>query len=291
MHYHSDEDEYWTISSSNSVDDDSVSDDNIQPLPYWDVVRHKSKFASYRFIIVYPDGKEANHNEQEATKCEPSIEEDEAASHTVLKVLPARVPPDDWGRKLRTPPPPVHHTEDDNKKSPPPPTHEGCAWESHRLQQSLGLSIPQPPPPVEEPPPPATTENDGDWCVMRNNKGKRSLLRNNIAPIARNENTTDRRDLLCKLSSHRNGSCQRAHNMSEWRPKECRRNGCRQTNCPMLHPATEDRVRLLNRLIGIQGTFYHQHAQDFRRLYLDSIPRRPPSRRGGRGGGRGNNRR
>jgi len=277
---YSDEDENY-YSSSNSLDDDSVSDEDVQPIPYWDVVRHGSKFASYRFVIVYPDGSE-DDEPAKASSCEPSIREEGA---TILTVLPGRVRPDDWGCRLRAPAPPPEKVE---STPPPPPSDDRPVWESHRLHQSLGMSIP-PPPPVEQ-----AHQEEEDWCVIRSSKGnKRSLLRNNIAPIQRNnDNTTDRKDLLCKLS-HRSGSCQRAHNMSEWRPKECRRNACRQTNCSMLHPATEDRVKLLNRLIGIQGTFYHQHAQDFKRLYLDTPNRRsssdrPPSRRGR--GGRGSRR-
>lgn len=298
MHHHnySDEEECW--SSSDSLNEDSVSDDDVRPMPdvkpmpYWDIVRHGTKFASYRFIVVHPDEVE----DEPETPCEPSIKED---ATTVLTVLPG-LPPDDWGCRLRTLPPvePVHRV--DIIPPPPsdnPPSDNGCAWESHRLQQSLGLSIPQPPPVVEE-----TPKDDGeDWCVIRGrgNNNKKSLLRSNISPIQRNNdtNTTDRKDLLCKLS-HRSGSCQRAHNMSEWRPKECRRHTCRQTTCHMLHPATEDRAKLLQRLITIQGTFYHQHAQDFRRLYLetrrpsdrpsDRPPDRPPSRRGR--GGRGSRR-
>jgi hypothetical protein len=86
--------------------------------------------------------------------------------------------------------------------------------------------------------------------------------------------TSIRKDLLCRFLATKHGptdweKCTRSHSMDEWVPKGCRHDiRCNRNGCGFFHKSKDTKQTYLLKLMSVENSFYHNHAEDFKKLYL-----------------------
>ena len=93
-------------------------------------------------------------------------------------------------------------------------------------------------------------------------------------PLSTTATTSPRKDLLCRFLASKHGpndweKCTRSHSMDEWVPKECRHDKrCSRPGCGFFHKSKDTKQTYLLKLMSVENSFYHNHSEDFKKLYL-----------------------
>jgi hypothetical protein len=147
---------------------------------------------------------------------------------------------------------------------------------SHNSNSNSGGQMTSPRP-SQTPP----NNNNNDRRNHRNNNKMRpqpavtgSPTSSTSVPLSTTATASPRKDLLCRFLASKHGpndweKCTRSHSMDEWVPKECRHDKkCSRPGCGFFHKSKDTKQTYLLKLMSVENSFYHNHTEDFKKLYL-----------------------